>query len=198
MYVTEHPKSAVLRDDWDDFDFTVRIEGGKAPYTYEWFYRYGGEPFESDTYTSNNKTHTVTLTVDMQTLQYYYGVFTVYCKITDSSGQSVTSNSAEVTDAPDLKVTQHPGSMTLDENFSFFGFHVTVSGGYGPYTYEWRYWYNGQRGYSCQIHESFSTTDELEVGIYAQDLYNGEPFTVYCIVTDGSGQTVESNRAYVY
>ena len=80
LYITEQPKSAVLRDEWDYFDFTVRIEGGKAPYTYEWSYRYGGQPFESDTYTSNDKTHTVTLLVDMQSLVYYYGVFTVFCK----------------------------------------------------------------------------------------------------------------------
>lgn len=197
LYVTEHPKNQILTGDWDYFDFTVKIEGGKAPYTYEWCYRYGGETFESDIYTSNDKTHTATLLVDMQELVYYHGVFTVYCRITDSSGQTVNSKSADVTDADILKVTKHPKSAKLEWSFEFFGFTVEVSGGYGPYKYEWRYWYKGQRGYNFTNHESFSRTDEFEIGIDERDLYGSEPFTVYCIITDGSGQTVESNKATV-
>ncbi|HHX54414.1 MAG TPA: hypothetical protein GX704_05825, partial [Clostridiales bacterium] len=197
LYITEQPKSAVLRDEWDYFDFTVKIAGGKAPYTYEWSYRYGAQPFESETYTSNDKTHTVTLLVDMQSLVYYYGVFTVFCKITDSSGQVVTSDSATVTDAPPLKVTEHPRSSTLgDDEFSFFGFRVTVSGGSGPYTYEWYYCYDGE-AWDIEPHESFSKTDEIDLLVEKRNLYDHEPFTVFCQISDSSGQVVRSDEAYV-
>lgn len=197
LKITENPKSSILTGNWEYKDFTVKISGGKAPYTYTWYSRYGGNSFKAQPIGSNDKTNTNTYIVDMQELINNHSVFQVFCIITDSSGQSVTSTTADVTDASPLKVIKHPQSSTLDREFELFGFTVSVSGGYGPYKYEWRYWYKGQRGYNFTTHESFSKTDEFEIGIDERDLYGSEPFTIYCIITDGSGQTVESNKATV-
>ena len=197
LTITQHPKDQQMTASVQEFTFSVTVSGGEGPYKYEWRYWIKGQRgYNFKTYESFSKTHEFKIGIDIKNLDGSVPL-DVHCVITDGSGQTVESNKANIKGVSPLNVIKHPQSSKLERDFEFFGFTVSVSGGYGPYKYEWRYWYKGQRGYNFTTHESFSKTDEFEIGIDERDLYGSEPFTVYCIITDGLGQTVESNKATV-
>lgn len=197
LTIIQHPKDQQMTASVQEFTFSVTVSGGEGPYKYEWRYWIKGQRgYNFKTYESFSKTHEFKIGIDIKNLDGSVPL-DVHCVITDGSGQTVESNKANIKGVSPLNVIKHPQSSKLERDFEFFGFTVSVSGGYGPYKYEWRYWYKGQRGYNFTTHESFSKTDEFEIGIDERDLYGSEPFTVYCIITDGLGQTVESNKATV-
>lgn len=197
LTIIQHPKDQQMTASVQEFTFSVTVSGGEGPYKYEWRYWIKGQRgYNFKTYESFSKTHEFKIGIDIKNLDGSVPL-DVHCVITDGSGQTVESNKANIKGVSPLNIIKHPQSSKLERDFEFFGFTVSVSGGYGPYKYEWRYWYKGQRGYNFTTHESFSKTDEFEIGIDERDLYGSEPFTVYCIITDGLGQTVESNKATV-
>lgn len=74
----------------EDLVFGVRIKGGVAPYTYQWYYHYGDEQVETLTQSSPEKSNKITLFVSGQGID-YYGPFTVWCTVTDSAGGTVST-----------------------------------------------------------------------------------------------------------
>jgi KaiC/GvpD/RAD55 family RecA-like ATPase/PKD repeat protein len=104
--------------------FTSNVTGGTSPYSYQWYLDY--VPVSGAT----NETWAFSPTTP--------GSYTVYVHVTDSSHQQMNaqSNNATVTVNGALSVTIAPSSVTLDVGQSQT-FTSTVSGGTGPYSYQW-------------------------------------------------------------
>ena len=97
---------------------TVRVSGGKAPYTYEW-------TRDGEKYANNN-----------------YNIAALYdgtykCKITDSRGKTVTSKPVKVSYAP-LKFSKDFPEKYYDV------YSVDALGGTGEYVYHWYVLDNGE------------------------------------------------------
>ena len=91
----------------------VGAEGGKTPYSYQWYYDAGPIIYAtSDSY--------VTVTDG-----------NYYCVVTDGTGTSKTSRTAAVT-YPTLRITTNPSGGAVGKTLS-----VSVTGGKEPYRYQW-------------------------------------------------------------
>ncbi len=92
MRITQDPDNYWMKSSQDDVSFTVKVAGGSAPYTYEWYYgRPGGYTLFDSTFT-NYDSDTVTVTFsdnDFEDLQATY--IDVYCVVTDDWGAVATS-----------------------------------------------------------------------------------------------------------
>ncbi|MBE6724305.1 MAG: hypothetical protein E7576_03755 [Ruminococcaceae bacterium] len=138
---------------------SVTVTGGKTPYSYQWYKEGSGliSGAASDSYKPT-------------------AVGNYYCKVTDSTGTTVTSKTMNVIYGP-LTITGQPKSGVLYETT----FWVTVSGGKPPYYFYWCY------------------EDGMVVsGEYGPSFKPKGSGGYYCEVTDGNGDTVKSDIAYVY
>ena len=70
--------------------YTVQINGGKAPYTYDWYVDVSGYVELAGTDTTSNTFDTISLSTDFYPT--YTSTVQVYCIISDAYGQSVTTN----------------------------------------------------------------------------------------------------------
>ena len=112
------PERIDSADEGETLTYTVKVSGGKTPYTYSWGTRdrYNGftEFAESD-YVKGAKTNTLSLVFDIDnatTSQFY-------CKITDALGQEVKSESLTI---PEKVFIFKPESFTKEDNgYTFVG-----------------------------------------------------------------------------
>ena len=108
------------------------------------------------------------------------GVFTYYCKVTDSTGQTLNSNKVTLTVTSTIiltaSVTPVSNTATTGQSVSF---SVSVSGGTAPYTY---HWYEETTSVSGQTSAKLTVTKDT-AGSY----------TYYCKITDADGKTTASN-----
>ncbi len=123
LSVTIAPGSATL-DVGQSQTFTSTVTGGTSPFSYQWYLDgsvVSGATSASWTYTASAS-----------------GSHTVYVKVTDSATTPVcaTSNTASVAVNAALSVSITPTSVTLDVGQSQL-FTSTVSGGTGPFSYQW-------------------------------------------------------------
>ncbi len=72
--------------------FSVTVEGGKAPYSYQWQYLKPGASAWADVAAASGKTDTYTMTAQARHDGYVYR-----CKITDNAGRSIFSECAALT-----------------------------------------------------------------------------------------------------
>ena len=157
--------------------FHVEVSGGTEPYTYQWAAKVGNTWYNS----SLNGYNTDTLS--FEAVKAWSGR-TYRCTVTDSAG-TVKTASATLTVAAELTVTgPEPQTVAEGETATF---HVEVSGGTEPYTYQWaakvgNKWYNSSlNGYN---------TDTLS--FEAVKAWSGR--TYRCTVTDSTG-TVKTASA---
>lgn len=116
--ITVQPEMINSADEGETLTYTVEASGGKTPYTYSWGTRdrYNGftEFTESD-YVKGAKTNTLSLVFDIDnatTSQFY-------CKITDSLGQEVKSESLTI---PEKVFIFKPENVTkYDSGYIFVG-----------------------------------------------------------------------------
>lgn len=109
------------------------------------------------------------------------GTFTYYCKVSDSAGQTVSSNKVTLTVTPPpavLTASATPTGTSADTGKSV-SFAVSVSGGTTPYTYQW---FEGTNLISEQTSAQLTITKDA-AGSY----------TYHCKVTDADGKTTVSN-----
>ena len=167
LAVSISPASATM-DVGQSKTFTSTVLGGSSPYTYQWYLN--NAPISGAT----NPTWTFTPTSS--------GSYTVYLNVTDSTSKRVKSNIASVTVNAALSVTISPGSVTLDVGQSQL-FTSTVSGGTGPYSYQW---------YLDGVAVSGATSSSWTYTPSASGSH-----TVYVKVTDAVSAVATSNTATV-
>ena len=164
--------------------FTVAAEGGSGTLTYQWQYSTNGTSWSNTTLSGyNTPTLTVTASTTVNGRQYR-------CIVTDGSGNKVESAPAKLTlkTAAELKITAQPEaqSATAGEKVQFT---VAASGGSGTLTYQWQYSTNG----TSWSNTTLSGYNTPTLTVTASTTVNGRQYR--CIVTDGSGNKVESNGA---
>lgn len=100
LTVTKQPEYVANADDGMLIHYSVTVEGGKAPYTYEWFY-YVGVKNQTATIENGEFAH-----VDGNTLGLGFYLGSPYlskrfaCRITDANGESVVTNILKMPEAP--------------------------------------------------------------------------------------------------
>ena len=147
--------------------FTVTASGGTPPYKYQWFDKLSVVPGG--------------LSAKFKVTQTSPGTFTYYCKVTDSAGQTVSSNKVTLTvtsPSAALEASASPVSTAATTGQSV-SFAASVSGGTTPYTYQW---FEGTNLVSGQTNAQLTITKDT-AGSYAY----------YCKITDADGKTIDSN-----
>ena len=167
--------------------FSITLQGGKEPYTYQWFVEKDGAKVpltDDDTYTG---TTTEKLTVAKVAEPAIF-----YCEATDAKGTKVLSKAMQLaikaaTPAA-LSIETQPVDATVavgeDAKLS-----VVAKGGQAPYTYQWQM--NIGTGWVRLSDNDLiigTTTSELTLKSTAASYID-----VRCVVRDAAGATVESN-----
>ncbi|MCR5206666.1 MAG: hypothetical protein K6E47_16675, partial [Lachnospiraceae bacterium] len=158
--------------------FSVKATGSGL--TYLWQYKNKGESSWTDW--TSKKTADITVAY----LASRNGM-SLRCKITDKSGNTVTSNAAVLTygSASSITITAQPQNATVAPNtLASFSVKATGSG----LTYLWQY---KNKGESTWTDWSSKTKPDITVAYLASR--NG--MSLRCKITDGAGNTVTSNAA---
>jgi hypothetical protein len=169
LSITILPKSVAM-DLGQSQVFTSDVDGGTGPYSYKWYLNgvaVSGATSATWTFTPSST-----------------GSYTVYVKVTDKASKQATSNTATVTVNAALSVTILPTSVSLDVGQSQL-FTSSVSGGTGPYSYQW--YLNG-------VAVSGATSASWTFSPSSAGSY-----TVYVVVTDSatSPTNAKSNTVHV-
>ena len=180
----------------EEVTFTVEATGGKPLYTYTWQVRGGNFTSwtNADAYWDtafNTNIFTFTANEDHLNSGYEYR-----CVITDANGETVTSESATIIAQYDpLAIKTQPGNIRANIGDTVT-FTVEVTGGKGPYTYQWQYaegnngWKDANGYWSIGYDgDAFSFTvgdDEFYVG-----------YEYRCVITDADGNTVATGIVVV-
>lgn len=185
--ITLQPANSTVRAG-EDAVFRVNATGGTPPYKYQWYNRDIGDYQDylcrdSEWYSNVD---TASLTVNRPMLNQDGGTY--YCVITDANGAKVTSAKATLTVNPQpLTIVSQPQSQTVKRG-ELAVFRVVVTGGRGPYTYQWLL----QANPVLEGDYSGTQKDELVVK-KAQSYMNGLKY--YCLITDYDGRKVLSGMA---
>lgn len=156
---------------------------------------YGSLQIQKDTNTGNNKagwqfnlyknspTYTTQLTTDNSGQMFRVTV-------SDSSGNSVTSNAVSMTTTP-LKILKQPQSVKVALGDTA-RFNVTVQG--DGLSYKWYYQNPGG-----SVNEAGSTAGKYTPYYnYTISNANNSGRAMWCVITDKYGNTVTSNKAYLW
>lgn len=189
--VVVQPAAYQMKSSSEDASFYVTVKDGIAPYTYRWFICFD----------NNVKPMTPVVTSDnICTAKYKitdydfdeYSSIRAYCEITDAAGHKVKSDSADVRQYNTMVITQQPVDYQMISSSEDATFRVTVSGGVGPYTYEWTVWYdNNDLTYQPVQDIIRSNVFSVRVTDYDFDDYNG--IGVICKITDSTGRSVTTD-----
>ena len=155
---------------------TVTVEAEGDGLTYKWYYKNPGE--SKYTYTSSfvGNTYSVIMNEDRD------GRY-VYCKITDSYGNTVKSKTVSINMQTPLEILTQPKSVRVDEGATA---KVTVKAQGDGLTYKWYYKNPGATKYSYT--SSFTGNS---YSITMNDSRDGR--YVYCRVYDKYGNFIKTN-----
>lgn len=189
LKIAEQPKDQkMIKSPTEDLTFSIKISGGKAPYTYKWCYQYGSGNIETDSRMKSEKTDSINLTVSDKK-----GVFAIWCVITDEAGKTITSDKANALISEGVFFTETPKNQQMTKSPSeSLTFSVAISGGVAPFTYKWCYQY-GTGTVETKSQKSSERTDKLTLNV----VDNKGLFTIWCIVTDSAGHSSDSGIATV-
>ena len=159
---------------------TFAISANGKGLTYQWYYKKAGASNWSLWKSHTQSSITVTANDTWNGMM-------VYCRITDSTGAFVNSDSALVTLIPKVSITRHPASVTTSAGRSV-SFTVIAKG--EGLKYQWYYKKSGASDWSlCSKHTQLTVT-----GI-ANESWNG--MQVRCRVTDFANRSVYSQAAVI-
>ena len=195
MKIVTQPANYQMSSSQEDAVFTVSIKGGTALYSYQWVVCYDDWEVWHEPEVTNEKSSTFRVEIsdyDFEECEYIY----VYCVITDSTGSSVTTRSAEVYPHAPLRIVRQPGDYQMVSSQEDAVFTVTVAGGVAPYTYEWVVCYDNEEVWYKQD-PTYSTTSVFRVEITDYDFEDYNGVGVYCIITDSMGNRIQSSLADV-
>ena len=168
--------------------FTVLVEGGKKPYSYQWKMVYSIGVGKKQTVAISGATKdSVTLTAPKAG-----EIVNIFCEITDAAGNKVISEKGalkgvapEIIRAIELYIAGGSDTFTIDEGETR-KMEVSLEGGKAPYTYLWEYMPN-----SSSEWEELSEEAELEIS----DKYADG--SIKLTVTDSKGNKKESNETLI-
>ena len=157
LAIKTQPQSGYIYKSGSTYALSVEAKGGSTPYKYEWT-KNGSVVGSAQTYKATS-------------------AGTYKCKITDSKGNTVTSNNVTVTDNF-LKITKQPQAGKIYTEGGSYTLSVAASGGKAPYKYKWT-------KFGKDISKTTASISVTEQGDYQ------------CEVTDALGYKVKSNTVYV-
>ncbi len=176
----------------DEVNFLAEVEGGKAPYTYQWQFSYNSSGWVNiggaHLWASGEQTERLSFAVD----QDEYGQYKYRCVITDAEGNQVITDEAWVKEA--LRIVTQPQNVTANvgDNVSF---SVAVSGGTEPYTYYWQC-YHDRIGCWVPLSAVGDDTEQIRFKVSSKDEWRSN-YKYRCIITDAEGNQVFSDAARV-
>ena len=162
----------------DSVTLSLKAEGNEL--TYQWYYKKAGQSSFSVWSGRTHASETVTPNESWNGIR-------LYCKVKDSSGNTVNSDTVTVTVNQALSITTQPVNKTVK-----LGDSVTLSlkaQGSGL-TYQWYYKKAGQSSFSA-----WSGRTHASETVTPNESWNG--IQLYCKVKDSSGKTVNSNTVKV-
>ena len=177
LKITAHPADISV-ESGSTVAFTVVASGEGLQY--QWYYKKTGA-----TGWSLWKGHTTATTTAVSNDG--WNGMKVYCKVTDSSGYSVSSNPATITVVSAIKITSQPQSRTVTQGDSLT---ISVKASGSGLKYQWYYKKKGQTSWSVwngRTHASETVTPN--------NTWNG--IQLYCLIKDGSGSSLKSGTATV-
>jgi PKD repeat protein len=147
--------------------------GGTSPYSYDW------DLGDGSTSTEQNPTHTYT-TAD---------VFTVSLTITDSTGESIVCTAiVEVSEIEELAVSiTAPTSVSVETPVYF---NSIISGGVGPYSYDWDF---GDDSTSTEANPShtYEFAGTYTVTLTVTDSRDNVNIATRAITVDTAGEAID-------
>jgi len=179
--ITKQPADVTAVNGSGNVTFTVAATG--TGLTYQWFWRKNSTLAWSAYGTAgSDKT---SLSVGAITAR---NGFQYYCKVTNSSGQTLDSNIATLTVSSAIVITKQPANVTAANGSGNVTFSVGATG--NGLIYQW-YW---RRGGSTEW-TAYGTagSEKTSISIGAITARNG--FEYYCKITDSTGNVISTNAA---
>lgn len=184
LRIAEQPVNINMRDKKEDW-FTVRADGGKQPYSYQWWVVTDDGTEESKIDGETNSTLNAVRRPGQR----------VFCIVTDSEGTSVKSHIARAYEADYLVLYRDADFVTLNEENPTYelGFKLHCCG-VPPYTYEMFY---------CDLDTYLAADGQSEESllesVYVSETTSETTFTYHvdkpgyykCVAKDSYGQTAE-------
>ena len=203
LEITDEPRNAEVMVG-EDAPFTVQVSGGRAPYTYEWYYRqYDDAKFykcrdKAEYYEWFIGIDTNTLTVHQLDETLEGSLY--YCVITDADGNSVTTNTAVLNaHLHVLSITGANTERTVAKGEDAWFAVGLNGGGRKPLTFEWYYRYkDGEKFYKCKDKAEWYEWFDIENDDYMPSIHvhqhddSLEGSQYYCVITDAKGYSVTS------
>ena len=153
--------------------------------TYQWYCKKTGETsFAKSTLTSATKA-TLSLTLAERHDGYQY-----YCKVKDSHGNTVNSNTVKVIIGTPLKITTQPASFTGAVGATA-KLKVVAQG--DGLTYQW---YCKKTGETSFAKSTLSSATKATLSLTLKSKHDG--YQYYCIVKDSHGNTVKTTTVTVH
>jgi len=167
--------SSTLMDIGQSQVFTVNVSGGVPPYSYQW-------------YINNN-------TLGISSSSYKFqpastGNYTFYVKVTDSQGNTGTTNSVTIHVNSAMSVVKQPSPYTTDVNYYSY-FSVNISGGSSPFVYFWYVYFSTYLVNITTISSSSRVCNFTYIPTIAGNL------TVWVSVKDSANVSLNSSKVYL-
>ena len=160
LVISSQPQSQVIASG-KTVTLSAAAIGGTAPYTYQWYK--AGTAISGATSSKYNTS----------------AAGSYYCIIKDSSGQSVSTNTASITVASAITISSQTQNYPVLSSNNTAALSVTATGGYGTLTYQW---YKSGTLISGATKSTYTATAE---GTY------------YCTVKDSIAQLKSTNNIIV-
>ncbi len=178
----------------DTMKLSVSAEGGKEPYSYQW-YVYVDRLFKDYLPLEGSEKAKNTTTAEMSyTFTAEDGAEKKFrCEITDAEGKKVTSDTAVVTitAGEPLKIKNQPADQTIAVGETAT-LSVVAEGGKAPYTYQWKSYLKLDGHRENLVNLEGETASSLSVK--PRSAGSGK---YCCVVTDANGNTVTSETATI-
>jgi hypothetical protein len=193
LAITNQPSSATT-DVGKTISFTVGVSGGKAPYTYTWQLDGGNGWYDapnSDKYAGQG-TNVLRYTSN------YGSTYRVRCVITDSLGNSVTSNAATATViAPDpIVIYDQPKDRTEPKGI-MLALSLNVRGGAEPLRGQWQGSNDGNNWVNLNNGDPGIEVSDTGFNIWIDTEQVNCHKYMRCVISDAAGQSVTSRVATI-
>ena len=182
VYQWYNSKSSIMKDvtvfRGEKAEVSVYATGDSLKYT--WYFADKGSDEFSKSTIATGKTYSVEMNSARDGRR-------VYCKVTDSNGNSIVSNTVTLNQVPTVDILKQPESVEVAEGEKAT---VTVSASGDGLKYEW---YFADKGSS-----SFSKSETFRGDTYSVEM-NDTPDgrRLYCKITDKYGQTVTTETVTI-
>ena len=198
MTITSQPADYQMEGSQEDAEFTVCVEGGRAPYVYHWFVAYDNEEIIVDPVESDETSNTLLWNVSDYDFDEYNGIG-VYCKIVDARGNSIESEFAVIEQYvyKPLSIKTQPADYQMTGSQEDATFTIELEGGRGPYTYRWFVMYGDNAPVWTDTVESNERSNTFTWNFSDYDFDDYSVIKVGCIVGDAKGDGLQSDFAIV-